>query len=179
MVRRGLPATHLAGWLFADLVLVLFLAALVSLPPPPPESRADVHPSGSPSGSPSPSAASSPSPGMSPTPVLELQPVDLNIPVPQQALLASNGTGPPAEATAAAFHQAIVAKGLTGRAAGLVLTFGAGDRDHIAQAEQLAKLVNAIILAREPGFAHAQTLEYWGGESRPGTVSFKLYFFAR
>jgi len=175
MVKRGLPATHLAGWLFADLVLVLFLAALISLPPPPPGSRADVHPSRSPS----PGAVSSPSPGVSPTPVLELQPVDLNIPVPQQALLASNGTGPPAEATAAAFHQAVVDKGLTGRTAGLVLTFGAGDRDHIAQAQQLAKLVNAIILAREPGFAHAQTLEYWGGESRPGTVSFKLYFFAR
>lgn len=173
--RRGIGSTHLAGWLFADLMIVLFLAALMSLPPSAvPAARPE--PSAS-AAAPTPSSSASPSAA---APVLELDAVDLSITVPYQALLAARGQpGPADDAVQSAFHQALTARGLNGRVAGLMLSFGGGSADRIGQATEVARLTNLVLTRRELGFAHARVLSYWDGNAPMGTVTMKLYFFSQ
>jgi hypothetical protein len=90
--REGSSPLLLAGWLFADLLLVLVVILLgtMAAPPPPPSAGAE------PSASPSPSASASPSPEPSPSPAetsppgIERTPKIVEISVNTAALLANS-----------------------------------------------------------------------------------------
>jgi hypothetical protein len=168
----------LAGWLFADLFLVLFLIALALLPPHP-------TPSASPSGSAEPSAttASSPSPSPSPSsaairpPVLDRVPTDLRIPMNLADLDAGPG-GPGAARLLDELNRQLAERGATGRRCGVVLVFVAGPSTPagIGTAVDRARRALDILRGRHAAFADASGDAYWSGGA--DFVELKIFFFA-
>ena len=158
----------LAGWLFADLLLVLFITTLASLPAP------AVVPVKTPSPSPSPSPTPTPQPTAL---VLERNPHTIDVDVPP-----SDVNDPASRDAAIAkllseLRQKLAAQGLRGQRAGFVLVFayGTADSGGIGQAISAANTVLHAIQAKEPGFSQASGLGYWSGT---GNFEFKIFFFA-
>jgi hypothetical protein len=152
----------LVGWLFADLLLVLFITAVASLPPIVNKAHASkVHP-----------VKHIPPPKPR---VLERRPHTIYISVP------------PAEVSNPATHRAAVkkllsdlqqqlaAKGLQRRQAGFVLVFAYGPVGGIGQAISAAKSVLGAVRAKESAFRHVSGVGYWMGK---GNFEFKIFFFA-
>jgi len=155
-----LPA--LAGWLFADLFLVLFIVGLASLPAKPPANQI------------------SPSPSPSPTPtlhqVLDRTPVSFNVGVPPASL-----ANPATRAVATAkliriLDQALARRHLLGRHAGFVLVFASGPVTAIGVAIDTANLVVRILRGRDQVFAGAGGAGYWTGAG--DAIELKIFFFA-
>lgn len=167
----------LAGWLFADLLLVLFITAIASLPAPPVVANNGI-PVKTPSPSPSPTLTTpTPTPTPTPTSVLErsphtididVSPSDVNDPASRDAAIAT---------LLSELQQKLAAQGLRGRRAGFVLVFayGTADSNGIGQAISAAKTVLHAIQAKEPGFSQASGLGYWSGT---GNFELKIFFFA-
>lgn len=161
--------TGLAGWLFADLLLVLFITAFASTttpsaPPKPPR--------------PAPSPAAShpaPKPSSSRQPVLILHPVSFTLRVPP-GIVGSNGASPADLALVGELKSALRAKGLGNSRAGLVEAFGwslSPDGD----GTQVAKAANRAVTKNLALFAQATQQNFWQ-PGADGTVTLEVFFFA-
>jgi hypothetical protein len=158
-VRKNLtfqrPAL-LAGWLFADLFLVLFLVTLASLPS-------------------SPHKQNSPPPPPPPPRALD-KPVSFTLNVQPSAIQ------DPATKSAAdtqlvqALEGKLAASHLAGRQAGVLLVFASGPPDGIDQAIANANSVISVVRARVPGFGQVSPKGYWSGAG--DDFEFEIFFFS-
>jgi hypothetical protein len=144
----------LAGWLFADLLLLLFIVALGSLPT---ADRGGHHPVVSPSPSPSPSATRAAEQG------LIVKPCSFTIRTGSEASVVHHLT--------TRLHSA----GVADRTAGFVLSFGTAPTPGPGQAA--ANRVNKDITNRLPNFRHAPKRGYWKG-GRSGSVRIDVFFLS-
>lgn len=160
----------LAGWLFADLLLVLFVTAFVSLPAPPVVGA--VHATAKPT--PSPSST----PTVTPPRVLEQQPQTFTVtdvsPTDVSSSDAATSTAAIAKLVGELRNQ-LAAHGMQGRQVGFVIVLAYGPIDGIGPAISTANSVVGILKAKESQFSGAAGLGYWTGS--PG-FEFKIFFFA-
>lgn len=167
----GFRAPMLAGWLFADLLLVLFIAAFTSLSAPPAPSGAA--PASSTTPSPTPSAHATTRPR-----VLEEQPQTFSVGDVSPADVSSSD---PATSAAAVgkllgeLRKQLAASKLQGRQAGFVIVLAYGPIDGIGQAISTANSVVGILKKKESQFSGAAGLGYWSGSAG---FEFKIFFFA-
>lgn len=163
--RTPLSGLAVAGWLFADLlaalVLVLLGTRMTAHPP--------VRPSPSPSLSLSPTAFPSPTPPAEPSPTIGRRPVGLsNDPV--TAVVTVSDERSLRRELRESFDDE-----LSGRRAGLVLTFGAGDS---AQGTALANRVNSTLRAMYPAvFRGAVTRDFHDSGLTWGHAEVEIYLF--
>jgi hypothetical protein len=158
---RRLPL--LAGWLFADLFLVLFLVGLASSPPRPHPPKLSPHPTASPT----------------PTPprVLDRTPVSFHINVPPTEFQNQATRRAAKYQLLAGLNRELRRLRLRGRQAGFVLVFASGPQNAIGQAVVTAKSVVKIVRAGNSTFAEATGLGYWSGSGN--YIKFVVFFFAR
>ncbi len=157
---RTIGAASLAGWLFADLMLVLFVTTLASTTVP-----AAPKP-------PAPVAAPSPQPPGQRVLVLHVHEIPLTISA--VGIAANSGTA--VHALVAQFRRRLKRIGFSDARAGLVETFDAAPESSSA-AIDLARRINHIITKHFPLFAQAVTQSYW--EAGPaGGAEVKIFFFA-
>jgi hypothetical protein len=162
-----------AGWLFADLMVVIAMAFLVAntFGGVPPKSPAKVKPTPHPTATPTPTAA--------PTPVqaLDLNYVCILLQVNPQTLIAGS-----ASETASVRQQIMSNPQLTSRHAGLVLLFG-GDSDYplgVTQAKQMDSAVVGILnQLGNHNFVFYDTVyrNFLGLNDAPDTVELDVYLF--
>jgi hypothetical protein len=171
----GFRAPMLAGWLFADLILVLFIAAFTSLPAPPAPSGA------APTSSPTHGLTPSPKPSAHATArprVLEEQPQTFSVGDVSPADVSSSD---PATSAAAVgkllgeLRNELAARKVQGRQAGFVIVLAYGPIDGIGQAISTANSVVGILKKQESQFSGAAGLGYWSGSAG---FEFKIFFFA-
>jgi hypothetical protein len=180
----GMPPRHLAGWLFADLFLVLFLVVVGMAAADGPDADA----TGSGSASPSVSASSSPG-SASPSPSRRRKgPVGLDprrhtftVKLSGGATRRSSGGG----TLNAADRRRIVAaldremrRSADGRRIGMVITFGLAPQEMLGSASDLAEDVNRALKAGRPrAFCGGQvgTRAFWFGGSAD-RVEVELYY---
>ncbi|MGV1004899.1 MAG: hypothetical protein ACOYEV_09065 [Candidatus Nanopelagicales bacterium] len=166
--KPGVGLEALAGWLFADLLLVMFIvglgAEITSLPA--------AEPSPTPTSTATDAATPTPSPteaAMSQVPVLRTVKVDAG------ELLASGARGKQAKADLRE-ELALTLAELTGRRAAMVLIWGhastVGQGQEIAETvgEQLAKALPEI-------FGEAAQRALWKGDNKTGEVDLEIYLF--
>lgn len=149
----------LAGWLFADLLLLLLVVALGSLPR---EERASASASGTPS--PSSSGSVSPSPG-------ERQ-AERGLVLRPCRFVVRTGSAP---SVTRQFGTQLKKAGVADRTAGFVLSFGTAPDPGPGQAA--AEKVNSQITSALPRFRHAPKRGYWKGGSS-GQVKIDVFFLA-
>ncbi|NUT95510.1 MAG: hypothetical protein HOY78_26120, partial [Saccharothrix sp.] len=137
--RRRLHVVLLAGWLFADLFLVLFIVGLESTPG-----------AGAASSS---ASATTTTTTTTTTPtttttvaerVLDRTPVKFEVEADLDRLGAEGPDGPVAAGVLDAVSREVAARG-PGRAVGFVLIFAAGPQDGIAQAQDRARTVLGVL----------------------------------
>ncbi|MGW0797107.1 hypothetical protein [Streptomyces sp. NPDC002692] len=164
-IRSGFRFTplHLAGWLFADMLLVLALVSMGDRSDPL-AAQATAHPS--PSHAPS---SVEPSPEPSPTPSgprsVERKPVKISV-----TAAAGDTSWMVARLRAATTRY-------EGRTAAFVLTFGQAPEPGPGQA--YANEINtALRKARPRMFADATTRDFWNGGAS-GTADLEIYFYTR
>lgn len=145
----------LAGWLFADLLLLLLVVALGSLPRE--ERAADQRPATPGSPGPTPSATQAAARG------LVVQPCSFTV-----------RTGSDASVTRQLTSQ-LRAAHVADRTAGFVLSFGTAPDANPGQAA--ARKVNSAITKGLPRFRHAPKRGYWRGGNL-GTVRIDVFFLA-
>ncbi|MEH0424449.1 hypothetical protein [Streptomyces sp. B21-083] len=164
-VRRGFRFTplHLAGWLFADMLLVLAIVSMGDRGDPL-AAQAAARPSPSTS-----SADAGPSPEPSPTPSgprsVERKPVKVQVTatVGDTARMVSQ-----LRAATARYE---------GHAAAFVLTFGQAPEPSDGQA--YAREINkSLRKARPDMFTDATTRDFWNGGSA-GSADLEIYFYTR
>lgn len=161
MNRRN-PASRtvlLAGWLFADLLLLLLVIALGSLPR---EERTSASATGTPS--PTTSGSASPSPS-------ERQ-AERGLVLKPCSFLVSTGS---AHSVTRQFGTQLKKAGVAGRTAGFVLSFGTAPTAGPGQAA--AEKVNSQITGALPRFRHAPKRGYWKGGAS-GKVRIDVFFLA-
>jgi hypothetical protein len=163
----NMPA--LAGWLFADLLLVLFITVFASttLPSAPP------HPARASTRRPAPGASHPPRQQQ----VLILRPHKFILSVPYPGIKNGNGSSAADKAVAAELEHDLKMKNLAHARAGLVEVFGwsplaSGDGTKVAAMTNLAIIDNLSL------FADAYTQSFWNAGS-DGTVTVRVFFFAR
>lgn len=161
----GAHAPMLVGWLFADILLVLFLVAIASVPPPAVADKANPTRSVTP-------PATTPA---KPTPrVLEQAPHTINVDVPPSRIRNSASRAAAETQLLDELEQQLVAQGLQSRQAGFVLVFAYGPVDGIGQAVDTANVVLGILEAKGDQFRQASGLGYWTGT---GNLEFKIFFY--
>jgi hypothetical protein len=176
----------LAGWLFADLLLVLFITAFTSLSAPPAPSGAakpaptpTPAPAHTPKPKPKPKPKPTPSPTATPQPrVLEEQPETFTVGDVSPADVSSPDTATRAAAIGkllGELHRQLTARRLQGRQAGFVIVLAYGPIYGIGQAISTADSVVGILKAKESQFSGVAGLGYWSGSSG---FEFKIFFFA-
>ncbi|WP_433256938.1 hypothetical protein ACQPYK_18980 [Streptosporangium sp. CA-135522] len=183
-VGERLTAAHLAGWLFADLLLVLFLVSLSAqtfspVPPPVP----------SPTPTRTPDAVRTPKPATAR--LLSKDYCELLIRADFGLML---GTGPAraAEERRVVRRMDAVLQGRDPQAvlgvnagpcrehlrrdrqAGIIIAYGAAPRSSIGLATQVAKRVSDAVIAGHPRFAGATALAQW---TEQGTDQVKMIVF--
>lgn len=171
----GMRWGYFAGWLFADLMLVLFLVGFATGPVTP---TASPSPSGSASPSPflslspSPSRSSSPSPTSSPGRELDLDGVKFTLQVQARGLLADS----PAAQQAArdALQTELAKKGLDQRTAGILLAFGDSPQSTGNGKAIATKFCEAI--PKLPHFSGVTLRPYWEAGAE-GAVTVEIFFF--
>jgi hypothetical protein len=161
---RPVAMTGLAGWLFADLLLVLFITAFAAstVPSAPPGSVRHLRP------------LRSATPHQ---PVLILSPHVFTLSVPAQGIVGTDGSTQADLALATELEGDLRAQHLTSARAGLVEAFGSspsptGDGTAVAAAADHA------ITRNLPLFATAYQQPFWEAGS-DGTVTLRVFFFAR
>jgi len=146
-----------AGWLFADLLLVLFIVSLASLP------AGHKH------------HKPTPPPHSVPPRVLDRTPVQFHLNVPPADF---EGGAPAAGAVSALLrqlNQALASRHLQHEQAGFVQVFASGPVTAIGQALTAAKQVISIVEQRSPAFADAVGRGYWSGSG--DYLKFVVFFF--
>jgi hypothetical protein len=169
----------LAGWLFADLFLVLFIVAFSSQP-----TVATAKPAAAASPSASASPGRTPRPSPAPTPSrLGLEPVPVSIDVSVSPTAIDN-PATRAQATGrllASLNAQLAARHRSGQRAGFVLVFAggvAGASDPIDAAVHVAAMVIPILGKQDPAIFAAATGEgLWGGSN--DFFHFQIFFFAQ
>lgn len=166
--RRGV--VHLAGWLFADLMLVLFVTSFSSI-----VLAAPAHPV-----PPTRSATPSPSPSkslMPQKPVLVLNPQPFYINVDAAALAANVVTGQVAQNIIDQMNSQLDARGFRNAKAGLIETFGyTPSQGSASRGQAEAASINKIITGGIPSLAGALTQPYWGGGD-DNKAEVEVFFF--
>jgi hypothetical protein len=168
----------LAGWLFADLFLVLFIVVFSSQPTvatPKPKV------SGSPSAVASPGRSPKPSPAPKPSRLgLEPSPVNIDVSVSPAAI---DNPATRSQATVrllASLNAQLAARHLSGQRAGFVLVFAGsvtGASDPIDEAVRVASMVIPILGKQDAANFGAATGEgLWGGSD--DFFHFQIFFFA-
>ncbi|MEU6232490.1 hypothetical protein [Kitasatospora sp. NPDC047058] len=161
----------LAGWLFADLLLVLLVVALSALPAPPPEASAT--PSASVTGPTATSAAPSPTATRAAERGLVTQPCRFTVNVGYASL----GAGGGADQVASQLDGLLRAAGVERRTAGFVLSFG--HAPDVNAGQDAARKVNDIINGRlSTVFGKAPKKGYWTGDSASDVVDVDVFFLA-
>lgn len=166
----------LAGWLFADLLLVLFVTAFATTTTP---SAPPTHPT-----TPTPKPTASPRPTPKPTPhqaVLVLVPYDFTLPLPSSGILTAsgattNGTTAADRVLAGELKAKLDKKGLGNRRAGLVEAFGSSPQPS-QYAINVAKAACYSLQRNLPLFSKVYPQPYWTSGSE-GSVSLTVFFFA-
>ena len=161
-------AALLSGWLFADLLLVLFLIAMVSVPPHVATPAAKPTPTRSATRSPSPS----PSPSGSPRPRgLDPNYLALNVPVAPSVVRAGGYAQFQAN-----LDQQLSARNPGHRLVGLILVFAWGPDDQSDQniAHQTSDDVVSWLTKHDSAFSAAIGLGYWGAAQ--DTFDVKIFF---
>jgi hypothetical protein len=175
----------LAGWLFADLFLVLFIVAFASQPSAPlskPKVPTSTH-------SPTPSAAPSPSPTLSPSPSpkpasIGLEQTPQNIVVQVSPIAVDN----PATRAAAlvqlisSLHKQLASLRLTGGTAGFVIIFATSVTDNpdpVDEADKVADSVLPVLKTQDAAlFGRASGEGFWGG-ANGNYFHFQIFFFKK
>jgi hypothetical protein len=158
----------LAGWLFADLLLVLFVTAFASLPAPRVMS------------SPHPGSTATPTPTPTPRPqlrVLEQNPQTFTVADVSPTAVASSDATTKAAAVAKLLGELrtqLADRKLQGRQAGFVIVFAYGPLDGISRAISAANSVWRT-LKTEAQFKGIAGQGYWSGSAG---FEFKIFFFA-
>ncbi|MEU7905039.1 hypothetical protein [Actinoplanes sp. NPDC049118] len=181
MRRSGFSSlAMMSGWLFADLLLVLFLTVL--------SSTAAGTPGTAPGESPSPSVSPSRSPSPSPSSSASARPrcpqsFDLK---PQTFVVENVSLSGLAGRSAAArsrlvgeIRDQIREKGLQNQYAGMVLAFGFAPNANRALARKAALAAGLMLRDALPGFASVQVREFSYESDATNRVSLDVYFFVR
>lgn len=176
----GVAPRHLAGWLFADLFLVLFLVVLGMVASDGTDEASGAGKSPRPSASPS---GTSPSPSRTAKGPLGLDPKRHTFAVS----LSSGATGRAAgkggldaadrKKVVAALDREIRESG-DGRRIGMVITFGVAPQAQLGPATDLAEDVNATLKSRRPEAfcgGNVGTRPFWSGGSAD-RVEVELYY---
>ncbi|MEV1073936.1 hypothetical protein [Micromonospora parva] len=168
----------MSGWLFADLLLVLFLTLLSSTAAGGPQTA----PSASPSVSPSVSASPSPSPDASAVSRCP-QSFDLRshtFTVDQISLSALAGYSASARARLVGdIRSQLRARNLQNQYAGMVIAFGFAPNANRALAREAAREAGLMLRAELPTFARVQVREFSYESSTTNKISFDVFFFVR
>jgi hypothetical protein len=172
---QGLRLPLLAGWLFADLMLLLFVISLSFAPVQTPAAgaKATATPTLRPSPHPSPSAR--------PQQRVLLQTyyqIDVNVDMPSLKP-GTAAAGQLIQGTDNALGQ-LVKKypSLRGKAVGVAVIFGAGPQTYIDTAIAEAATAGKILRAKDPRFSQASFLPEWTGGTAPTFVELILFFYA-
>jgi hypothetical protein len=154
----------LAGWLFADLFLVLFIIGLASIPLKPPAPKPHTH---------KPHQTAKPVPPR----VLDRIPVSFDVNV-SPAEFQNQVTERTAESQLLnALNQQLAQLHEQGQEAGFVLVFASGPESGIDQAVATANSVVNIVRVKDPVFSEASGLGYWSGAGN--YFKFVVFFFSR
>ena len=175
MTRRSHPdISHLAGWLFADLLLAFAIIVLAaSSGGLPADESADAEPT----------SQTPPSTPATPPPPTAPPGID---PAPRQIVLQSNYevlTGPPSPGRdaevarlAGELRGRIAEQGLAGRRAALVLTFGV--HPEVGSGQRLATAFNDLVLTTVPETFEGSARRSFDWRSTPiGEIRADVYFF--
>jgi hypothetical protein len=159
----------LAGWLFADLFLVLAVMGLANLPARP----------ATPTAAPTPTVTGSPARTAPSGAGLEHRPVSLTIEIPPAAFRDPARREQATRALVTRMNQAIRLHGRQGRQVGFLLVLASGSTQAIDLAMKTADRIVAILRQRDPAiFGRSSGFGYWAG-SRSDHLEFQLFFFAR
>lgn len=177
----GIAPRHLAGWLFADLFLVLFLVVL-GMVASDGTGAAGAKKSPKPSSSPSPSASPSPSRTAKGPTGLDPKRHTIAVSLSSGATGRASGKGNNLNAAdrkkiVAALDQEMRASG-DGRRIGMVITFGVAPQSMLGAATDLAEDVNATLKSRRPQAfcgGNVGTRPFWSGGSAD-RVEIELYY---
>ncbi|MBV9448179.1 MAG: hypothetical protein JO345_20030 [Streptosporangiaceae bacterium] len=175
--RDSMRVPLLAGWLFADLMLLLFViglsfapvqSATVS-PRPKPSSTSGGHPSPSPSPSPRPSQR-----------VLNrtYYTVNVDVSLPDLRPGSAAATQLVDGANAKIAQLASQHPDLAGKDVAVAVIFGAGPQTDINTAITEATTAGNILRADDPKFSQASFLPEWTGNPAPTFVELILFFYA-
>lgn len=172
----GIAPRHLAGWLFADLFLVLFLVVLGMVASDGPHRAA-----GKPKPSPSPSTSSSPPPKRKgPTgldPKRHVFDVDLSSGATRRAAGRGNLNAADQKKIVSALDEEI-RRSSKGRRIGMVITFGVAPQTMLSAATDLAEDVNRTLKSRRPQAfcgGNVGTRPFWYGGAADG-VEIEVYY---
>jgi hypothetical protein len=182
-----LRVSMLAGWLFADLFLVLFIVAFASQPAAPvtaskPKSPAPTH-TPMPSASASAPPTSSPSPSSKPTPigveqnpqniVVKVSPLDVDNPATRAVALVQ---------LLADLHKQLARLHLIDGTAGFVVVFATSVTDNSDPVDEAIKVADSVlpVLKKEDAalFGRASGEGFWGG-TNGNYFHFQIFFFTR
>ena len=158
MVQNRSRLTMLAGWLFADLFLVLLVAGLAALP-----ARTSAKPS-------KPTTSASPTPTPTPTHSLGLDPhhLDFTISLSPDAFRAGAGNQLLNDVNAE-----LASMDPSHRLVGFVLVFASDDQNDTGRAIKTATDAFNLLHSRSPYFTASTGLGYWNGDSND--FEFKVF----
>ncbi|HEV2259555.1 MAG TPA: hypothetical protein VGS06_41105 [Streptosporangiaceae bacterium] len=169
--RESMRLPLLAGWLFADLMLLLFVIGLSFAPVQtvPAGAKPTVSPSAHPSPSPQPTQR-----------VLNRRYytiyVNVSLPDLQPGSTAAtqliDGTNAKIAQLAGQHPE------LAGKSVAVAVIFGAGPQSYINSAIAAAKTAGNILRAKDSEFAQASFLPEWTGNATPTFVELILFFYA-
>lgn len=155
--------TLLAGWLFADLFLVLVLVGLASLPVTTKE--------GTPAHSPSPSATAEPPERDR----LRKRPVDFDIEIPP-ARFRDSGRQAAMRELLSKIDTELAERRLTESRAGFVLVFASGPQEATGVAQDTAERIYQSLRRRHEVFRDSSGVGYWAG-ANSDHLEFKVFFY--
>ncbi|MGY0462131.1 hypothetical protein ACW14Y_18010 [Kitasatospora sp. cg17-2] len=162
--RPGPRGTHLVGWLFADMLLVLALVAMGDQGDPVAAERAAATPAATPGASPTASASPVPTPAPTGPRGVEHDPVTVDV-----AGDSSDTAGLAAQIRAATEPYA-------GRQAAVVLTFGSNRDPGAGQA--YAHTVNGLLAQARPEMFRGTTArDFISLADNPRHASLEIYFY--
>lgn len=161
--RETSRALMLAGWLFADLFLVLVIVGLAALPAKPVAPKPTT-PSSSPAPSPSPSPPRPHPTGLNP------HHIDFTINLSPDTFRAGAG-----RQLVQKVNTQLVKRGYAHRRVGFVLVFAAGDTSEIELSDQTATKAYRLLRSASPLFSNAAGLGYWTGLSSGKVFQFKVF----
>jgi hypothetical protein len=174
----------LAGWLFADLFLVLFIVAFASQPTVPVTAGKSKVPAPAHSATPVKATRSpAPVPSQSPTPVgveqnpqniaVQVSPLDVDNPATRVAAIAKLLAG--LDKQLASLH-------LTGGTAGFIVIFATSVTDNPDPVDEAIKVANSVLpVLKEQDtavFGRASGEGFWGG-SNGNYFHFQIFFFTK